>query len=120
MQWFEREAIRPRVVGEFEDSALLKTFGASGMGVFPAAEGVPNELVARYRVRKIGRSECVACILRAAGAELHQQAAFQRLRHRVGFERGARSAAAALGASTAPRATRAAALSGERFHTVTR
>ena len=36
--WFEQRAIRPRVVGEVEDSALLKTFGASGMGVFPAAE----------------------------------------------------------------------------------
>ena len=29
-QWFERQAIRPRIVGEFEDSALLKTFGAAG------------------------------------------------------------------------------------------
>ena len=31
-QWFEHRAIRPRIVGEFADSALLKTFGASGMG----------------------------------------------------------------------------------------
>lgn len=34
--WFERESIRPRVVGEFEDSALLKVFGQSGRGLFPA------------------------------------------------------------------------------------
>lgn len=35
--WFERIGVRPRVAGEFEDSALLATFGAAGMGVFPAA-----------------------------------------------------------------------------------
>ena len=39
-QWFERNGLHPQVVGEFEDSALLKTFGAGGMGVFPAAERV--------------------------------------------------------------------------------
>ncbi|NBX56290.1 MAG: LysR family transcriptional regulator, partial [Betaproteobacteria bacterium] len=41
-QWFELQGIQPRVVGEFEDSALLKTFGASGMGVFPAAAAVED------------------------------------------------------------------------------
>jgi len=46
--------VRPRVVGEFEDSALLKTFGASGMGVFPAAEMVHDDLAARYGVRRVG------------------------------------------------------------------
>ncbi|NBW56019.1 MAG: LysR family transcriptional regulator, partial [Betaproteobacteria bacterium] len=44
--WLEQRGIRPRVVGEFEDSALLKTFGASGMGVFPAAESVQEDLLA--------------------------------------------------------------------------
>ena len=53
-QWLEREGVRPRVVGEFEDSALLKTFGASGMGVFPAAEMIHDDLAARYGVRRIG------------------------------------------------------------------
>ncbi|MFM9880042.1 MAG: LysR family transcriptional regulator [Burkholderiaceae bacterium] len=53
-QWFERQAIRPTVAGEFDDSALLKTFGASGMGVFPAAQVVHDELVARYGVKLIG------------------------------------------------------------------
>ena len=31
-QWFARNGIRPRVVAEFEDSALLKVFGADGAG----------------------------------------------------------------------------------------
>jgi LysR family transcriptional activator of nhaA len=58
-QWFERLSIRPRVVGEFEDSALLKTFGASGMGVFPAAEIVHDGLVAQYKVKRVGACEGV-------------------------------------------------------------
>jgi LysR family transcriptional activator of nhaA len=33
--WFEQRKLRPRVVGEFEDSALLSVFSARGMGVFP-------------------------------------------------------------------------------------
>jgi LysR family transcriptional regulator, transcriptional activator of nhaA len=58
-QWFERQGIKPHVVGEFEDSALLKTFGAAGMGVFPAAQTVHDELVARYAVQCVGPCEGV-------------------------------------------------------------
>ena len=52
--WFERLGVRPNLVGEFDDSALLKTFGASGMGVFPAAELVHDELTSRYGVERVG------------------------------------------------------------------
>jgi LysR family transcriptional regulator, transcriptional activator of nhaA len=58
-RWFEQLGLRPRVVGEFEDSALLKTFGAGGMGVFPAPELVHEDLVQRYGVQRIGHSEGV-------------------------------------------------------------
>lgn len=58
-QWFDRMGIRPRVVGEFEDSALLKTFGASGMGVFPAAELVHDGLLEQYKVKRVGACEGV-------------------------------------------------------------
>jgi LysR family transcriptional regulator, transcriptional activator of nhaA len=58
-QWFERQGIKPRVVGEFEDSALLKTFGAAGMGVFPAALMVETDLARRYNVKRIGTSDDV-------------------------------------------------------------
>lgn len=61
-QWFERMAIKPQVMGEFEDSALLKTFAAAGMGVFPMAGLVHDDLTARYGVRRVG-----AC----AGVEEH-------------------------------------------------
>lgn len=67
--WFERQGVRPRVVGEFEDSAMLKTFGASGMGVFPAAEMVHAELVERYGVKRIGPCEGVEEHFFAIGTE---------------------------------------------------
>jgi LysR family transcriptional regulator, transcriptional activator of nhaA len=68
-QWFERIGVRPNVVGEFEDSALLKTFGAAGMGVFPAAELVHDELVARYSVKRVGACEGVEEHFFAIGAQ---------------------------------------------------
>jgi LysR family transcriptional regulator, transcriptional activator of nhaA len=52
--WFDQKGIKPRIAGEFEDSALLKTFGASGLGVFPAAQWVHDELIARYSVQRLG------------------------------------------------------------------
>lgn len=67
--WLERHGIRPHVAGEFDDSALLKTFGSTGMGVFPAVEWVHDELVARYHVRKVGDCEGVEERLYAIGTE---------------------------------------------------
>jgi LysR family transcriptional regulator, transcriptional activator of nhaA len=58
-QWFERLGIKPNLVGEFEDSALLKTFGAAGMGVFPAAVWVNDDLAANYQVKQVGPCEGV-------------------------------------------------------------
>lgn len=68
-QWFEQRAIRPRIVGEFADSALLKTFGASGMGVFPAAEWVHDDLLAHYAVTRLGPCEGVHEQFFAIGTE---------------------------------------------------
>lgn len=57
--WFERQGIKPHVAGEFEDSALLATFGAGGMGVFPAAELVHDKLTARYALQRVGTCDGV-------------------------------------------------------------
>ncbi len=67
--WFEQRAMRPRVVGEFADSALLKTFGASGMGVFPAAEWAHDDLLAHYAVQRLGPCEGVTEHFFAIGTE---------------------------------------------------
>ncbi len=54
-QWFAARGIRPRVVGEFEDSALLKVFGQVGMGLFPASSVIADEVQRQYQVRPVGR-----------------------------------------------------------------
>ena len=66
--WFERLNIKPNIVGEFEDSALLKTFGAAGMGVFPAAELVQAELMTQYAVKRVGGCDGVEEHFFAIGA----------------------------------------------------
>ncbi|MFM7800778.1 MAG: LysR substrate-binding domain-containing protein, partial [Limnohabitans sp.] len=67
--WLEHRGIRPRIVGEFDDSALLKTFGSSGMGVFPVAEWVHEELIEHYAVKRIGPCEGVTEHFFAVGTE---------------------------------------------------
>lgn len=67
-QWFERMAIKPQVMGEFEDSALLKTFAAAGMGVFPMADLVHDDLTARYGVKRVGACDGVEEHFFAIGA----------------------------------------------------
>ncbi len=57
--WFERQGRRPRIAGEFEDSALLHTFGAAGLGIFPAATLGEEELLRRWDVRRVAPCEGV-------------------------------------------------------------
>ena len=55
-QWFERHGLRPRIAGEFEDSALLAAFGRSGMGAFPASRWMREELLKDPGVRLLGET----------------------------------------------------------------
>lgn len=52
--WLEDAGIRPKIVGEFEDSALLKTFGRQGVGLFVAPSIIAGEIEAMYQVKPIG------------------------------------------------------------------
>ena len=52
--WLERERIRPRIAGEFEDSALLSTFASTGMGVMPAPESLGAHLAHTHGLVKVG------------------------------------------------------------------
>ncbi len=56
-QWFEAQGLRRRVVGEFEDSALLKVFGEAGRGFFAAPAAIETEVRRQYHVRTIGLIE---------------------------------------------------------------
>lgn len=56
MRWLERQGVTPRVVAEFDDSALMKAFGQSGAGVFPAPVAMSAEVEAHYGAVSIGRT----------------------------------------------------------------
>jgi LysR family transcriptional activator of nhaA len=55
-QWFSKYRVTPRVVAEFEDSALLKAFGADGLGLFAGPTAVEAEIRAQYQVAVVGRT----------------------------------------------------------------
>lgn len=57
--WFTDMDVRPRIVAEFEDSALLKAFGSEGAGVFPGPSAIEKEICEVYRVKVIGRTDQV-------------------------------------------------------------
>lgn len=57
--WLEENELYPLVVAEFEDSALLKTFGQAGLGVFPAPTVVAREVAEQYKVRPLGELDGV-------------------------------------------------------------
>jgi LysR family transcriptional regulator, transcriptional activator of nhaA len=54
--WFEQRGMLPHIAGEFEDSALLATFGRAGMGAFPVSRWSLDELGEDKRLRLLG--EC--------------------------------------------------------------
>ena len=55
--WFEIRGIEPIIVAEFEDRALMKAFGERGSGVFTSPTTVENEVVDKYGVQIIGRTD---------------------------------------------------------------
>ena len=57
--WFQDLGIRPRSVGVFDDSALMKAFGAGGAGIFPAPSAIDGEVERQYGVRPVGRTDAV-------------------------------------------------------------
>ena len=72
-QWFEAQRVRPRVVGEFDDSALLKAFGQGGAGLFVAPTAIADYVCQQYGVLAIGRIESVNEQLYAITTERRMQ-----------------------------------------------
>lgn len=67
--WFETKQIRPVVLGEFEDYALLRAFGESGAGVFPLPSVVDAQIRRQKRLRTIGVTDDVRTQFYAISAE---------------------------------------------------
>lgn len=53
-QWFDAHELRPVIVGEFEDAALMDTFGRHGLGLFPALTMLGPEIEAQFGARPVG------------------------------------------------------------------
>jgi LysR family transcriptional activator of nhaA len=73
-QWFAAHDLRPRVTGEFEDSALLMTFGRGGMGLFPAPAILADDIAAEYGAAPAGH-------LTAVREQFYAITAERRIRH---------------------------------------
>lgn len=56
-QWFGTVGVEPRVVAEVGDSALLKTFGQGGIGMFASPSAIEAEIRRQYGVVVVGRTE---------------------------------------------------------------
>ena len=67
--WFESKGIRPLVIGEFEDYALLRAFGETGAGVFPLPSVVKGQIQRQKSLRMIGTTEEVRTQFYAISAE---------------------------------------------------
>jgi LysR family transcriptional regulator, transcriptional activator of nhaA len=73
-QWFEVHKIRPDIIGEFQDRALLNVFGQAGLGIFASPAVVEDELRKYYRVALVAR-------LDSAQEEFYAISAERRLKH---------------------------------------
>ena len=59
LHWLEANKLRPRIVGEFDDSALMKAFGQAGAGLFVAPTVIADHVCEQYKVAAIGRIDSV-------------------------------------------------------------
>jgi LysR family transcriptional activator of nhaA len=54
-EWFNAHSVRPDVVGEFEDNALLNTFGRRGLGLFFAPAALAGDIAEQFGAVLVGR-----------------------------------------------------------------
>ena len=58
-RWFDAQGLRPHIVGEFEDSALMAVFAARGLGVFPVSRFGAADVALMRGLRLLGHCEGV-------------------------------------------------------------
>jgi len=59
LRWLEDHKVHPRIVGEFDDSALMKAFGEAGVGIFPSADLIADEVCRQHGVQRLGTADSV-------------------------------------------------------------
>ena len=60
LQWFETQHVRPSIVAELDDSALMKAFGQSGTGAFVAPTTIADTVCDQYGVKAVGEITAVS------------------------------------------------------------
>ncbi|HEV8612447.1 MAG TPA: transcriptional activator NhaR [Gemmatimonadales bacterium] len=68
-QWFDKQGIRPLIIGEFDDSTLIKVFGQAGTGIFAAPSIIESSVRKQYGVAVVGRLDKVRERFYAVSAE---------------------------------------------------
>ncbi len=68
-QWFESRDIKPVIVAEFDDRALMKAFGEAAAGIFTTPTAVEDDVVGKYGVGVIGRTSDISESFYAISAE---------------------------------------------------
>ncbi len=59
LRWLRGQDIHPRIVGEFDDGALMKSFGQAGAGTFPVPTAIAAEVAAQYGLVPLGSTEVI-------------------------------------------------------------
>lgn len=67
--WFETKKVYPDIVGEFDDGALLKSFGQAGAGFFAAPLAIADYICTQYQVQQVGHIDTVTDQLYAITTE---------------------------------------------------
>ncbi len=106
-QWFESQHVRPHIVGEFDDGALLKAFGRGGAGLFVAPTAIADDVCRQYGVLIIGRIETVV-------EELYAITTERRLQHPATLAVSQAAAQEVFGRARAREASRRAATAKRR------
>lgn len=111
LAWFDALGIAPRVIADFDDTAVMKAFGQAGAGVFPMPSYVEAETERQFHVHTLGRTRDVLHQVWAVSTERRLSNPGVRAIHEaapgpgvVGAAEGsALSAGAAAPRATAPR-----------------
>jgi LysR family transcriptional activator of nhaA len=96
-RWFDEVRVRPSVVADFDDTAVMKAFGQAGAGVFPMPSFVAAETELQFKVRTVGRTDDVVHQVFAISGE-------RRLKHPavLAISEAARARQSALRAAAEP------------------
>jgi LysR family transcriptional regulator, transcriptional activator of nhaA len=107
LRWFENLDIQPQIVAEFDDTALMKTFGQGGVGVFPMPNVVSKETQDQFKVVPVGISDDVLHRVYAITGERYLSnpalVTISETAHRNAWAKAAPKTAARLRAAAMPR-----------------